>query len=78
MNRDDCIDYICNIAGWAEPPRSSCYICGQQDDGEWWKMAMTAPEDFAKAVEVEKQIQQVNPDIYLNRKCKPLSTIFSR
>lgn len=77
MDREDCIDCICNVAGWDEPPRSSCFICGQQNDGEWWRMAISSPDDFARAVEVEKQLQEVNPDIYLNRQCKPLSSLFN-
>lgn len=76
LNRDDCINYICEVAGWKEPERSSCIICGQQDDGEWWKMAMIYRDDFKKAVETEKQIQLTNPNIFLHRKCKPLDKTF--
>lgn len=75
MNRDDCINYIKSI-GWGEPPRSSCYICGQQDDGEWWRMAMIYKDDFHNAVMVEKQLQKIDSNIYLNRKCKPLEELF--
>jgi len=76
MDRDDCIEYITHTVGWAEPPRSSCIICGQQDDGEWWKMAMMSPKDFQRAVAIEKEIQKINPNIYLNRSCKPLQVVF--
>ena len=75
MDRDDCVNYIKSI-GWDEPPRSSCYICGQQDDGEWWRMAMLHKDDFAKAVQVEKELQAIDENIYLNRKCKPLDELF--
>ena len=75
MDRDDCINYIKSI-GWDEPPRSSCYICGQQADGEWWRMAMTSQEDFKKAVLVEEGIQRINPTIYLHRSCRPLKEEF--
>lgn len=76
MNRDDCLDYIAKT-GWSEPPRSSCYICGQQSDGEWWQMAMRYPEDLARAIEVEKQLQSKCGEIYLYRGCKPLADVFS-
>ena len=76
MDRDDCINYITKVVGWEEPPRSSCYICGQQSDGEWWRMAIKCPDDFNKAIEIERQIQQTNPDIYLHRSCKPLMEVF--
>lgn len=76
MDRDDCIDYITKTVGWPEPPRSSCYICGQQADGEWWRMAVKSPDDFAKAVEVERQIQRTHQNIYLHRSCKPLAETF--
>ena len=76
MDRDACVDYITKIVGWPEPPRSSCFICGQQADGEWWRMRMTQPADFARACEVERQLQAVVPDIYLHRSCKPLAEAF--
>lgn len=76
MDRDACIDYITKVARWPEPIRSSCYICGQQDDGEWWRMAVTAPGDLAKAAEVEREIQRSRPDVYLHRSCKPIDQVF--
>lgn len=75
MDRDDCIKYIKSI-GWDEPPRSSCIMCGQQDDGEWWRMAVMYKQDFAKAIEIERQLQMIDSNIYLNRRCKPLEEIF--
>lgn len=75
MDRDDCIKYIKDL-GWEEPPRSSCYICGQQTDGEWWRLVIKHPEDFKKAVEVEKKLQQSCGDIFLHRSCKPLGDTF--
>lgn len=75
MDRNACIDYIAKT-GWPEPPRSSCIICGQQSDGEWWKMRMTQREDFERACEIERQIQSVAPEVYLHRSCKPLGEAF--
>lgn len=75
MDRQDCIDYVTNL-GWPEPPRSSCFICGQQDDGAWWRMAAKWGEDFHKAVAMEKKLQAIDPNIYLHRSCKPLEKTF--
>jgi hypothetical protein len=76
IDRDECIRYITQTAGWPEPPRSSCFICGQQTDGEWWRMAVQHPEDFKKAVEVERALQQSCSNIYLHRGCKSLEVTF--
>jgi len=76
MDRDACIEYITKVAGWPEPIRSSCLICGQQDDGEWWRMAMIDKADFQKAVAIEKTLQQTDPSIFLHRSCKPLEDAF--
>lgn len=75
MSRDDCLDCIKAI-GWPEPQRSSCYICGQQTEGQWWRLAVTAPKDFSKAVAVEKSLQRIDKNIYLHRGCKPLDETF--
>ena len=75
MDRDACIEYITSL-GWPEPQRSSCYICGQQSDGEWWRMRMVDREDFAKAVEIERQLRLVDPSITLHRSGKLLEDAF--
>lgn len=75
MDRQDCIDYIVNL-GWGEPPRSSCFICGQQDDGAWWRMAIKQKEDFERAIRIEKELQLINPNLYLHRNCVPLEETF--
>ena len=75
MDRQDCLNYIAAL-GWGEPVRSSCYICGQQDDGEWWRMAVMSPDDLCKAAEIERQIQEYRPDVYLHRSCKPIDQVF--
>jgi len=75
MDRQDCIDYITRL-GWPEPPRSSCFICGQQDDGAWWRMAMLWKEDFNKAEAIEKKLQKIDSSLYLHRSCKPIGEIF--
>lgn len=75
LDRQNCIDYITGI-GWGEPSRSSCLICGQQDDGAWWNMAVKWQDDFNKAVSTERELQAIDPDIYLHRSCKPLGEVF--
>jgi hypothetical protein len=53
MDRQDCFDWI-EAHGYPEPPRSACTFCPFRDDDSW--LALT-PEEFAQAVEMEKQLQ---------------------
>lgn len=76
MTREDCIAEIEKM-GWNVPPHSSCIICGQQTDGEFWRMKFAEPKDFERACEIEREIQKIAPDIYIHRSCRPLDKVFS-
>lgn len=72
LSRDDCL-WLIGSLGWPKPPRTSCYICPQQDDAAWIQLRKNSPEDWQKAVEIEKQIQSRMPNVYLHRSLIKLS-----
>jgi hypothetical protein len=53
MSRADCFAWMARH-GYPEPPRSACTFCPFKDDDSW--LALT-PEEFADAVEKEKELQ---------------------
>ncbi len=71
MTREDCI-YMIGGLGWPKPPRTSCLMCPQQDDAEWARMRKNNPQDWQRALEIEKHIQAINPNVYLHRRMLPL------
>ncbi len=55
------------------PGRTSCVMCPQQSDHEWRRMAKHEPEEFARACEIEREVQRRAPGVYLHRSCEPLA-----
>jgi hypothetical protein len=72
MDRNDCIAWVKRM-GWPTPPRSSCWMCPYRSDAEWLHLKRTDPDDFASAVELEAQVQAVDPNLYLHRSAVPLA-----
>lgn len=64
--RMDCIR-ICHEMGWPTPPKSTCWMCPNQSHAQWVETKNNNPEDFAKAIELEKQIRQEDDSIFLHR-----------
>lgn len=71
ITRADCI-VIAQDYGWSLPPSSACWMCPNMDDHEWAQMKENYPADFAKAVELEKEIQEWDGEIYLHNSRLPL------
>lgn len=61
--------------GWPTPPRSACWMCPNHHDNEWRLLKKERPDEFQKAVNIEKEIQLKDPDAWLHRSCKPLGEI---
>jgi len=61
--------------GWPTPPRSRCYDCPNQQDDEWLEVQVNAPEEFALAVERDREIRLVDPFAWLHRSCTPLDQV---
>jgi hypothetical protein len=75
VNRYDAIRLVEDM-GWPTPPRSACWMCPNQLDDEWSSLTQ---EEFAAAVQLEKDIQKVDPFAWLHKSGKPLEEVdFSR
>lgn len=61
--------------GWPTPPRSDCWMCPNKSDSEWRMLRDERPDEFAKAVALEKEIHQKDPDAWLHGSCKPLDQV---
>jgi len=72
LTRGDCIAIVKRF-GWPEPPRSSCYNCPNHSSHDWEWQKINAPIDHKKAIEFEKQIQKIDPDLWLTDTGRPLS-----
>ena len=64
MTRIDCLELV-KAYGWPEPPRSRCWMCPNQGHDEWEDLIQKWPKDYLKAKVFEKEIQQIDPDVYL-------------
>jgi len=75
MTRADCIALVEKM-GWGIPPRSSCWMCPYRSDQEWLHLKTGGNGDFQKAVDLEKQLQERDPDVYFHGTCKPLDEAY--
>lgn len=78
LNRQNCIDII-KMAGLTVPPWSACYFCPLQNDARWREVASRSPEDFEKAVELDKFLRTKNErgNRWLHWSRRPLGHIYS-
>jgi len=58
--------------GWPTPPKSRCWMCPNQSLQMWSEMRRTQPQEFAKAVQLEAELQAHDEHIYLHRAMIPL------
>lgn len=61
--------------GWDRPPRSACWMCPNKTDFEWVDMKENQPGDFGKALLLEWDMQEEDPNAYLHKSCVPLSEV---
>lgn len=66
LTRADCVALVAAI-GWPSPPRSACWMCPYRTDAEWLHLKRTDPEDFLRAQEFERELQAVDPSLWLHR-----------
>ena len=71
LSRGDCIALVERM-GWPKPPRSSCFMCPFKSRQEW---ASLPPDDFAKAVALEREVQIKDPDLWLHKSMVPLDQV---
>ena len=78
MSRQDCINYL-NKKKIPLPEKSACIVCPFHDDKYWHFMKTQRPEEFADAVELDKEIRTIskkdNIKNYTHRSCKPLDEV---
>jgi hypothetical protein len=58
IGRRDCLRWM-EERGYPKPPRSACVYCPFHSDKEWRRLKDEEPEEFARAVKFEKDIQAV-------------------
>lgn len=82
ITRTDCLRWLEKM-GYPTPPRSACYFCPFHSDREWIRLRDDAPEEFQKAVEFEKQMNEAaaketrkrRVKVFLHSSRKPLSEV---
>lgn len=74
MRREQSIALVREM-GWPTPPRSNCWMCPNQSDAEWRELKSNSPQEFSKAVALEKQMQERDPFAWLHKSCVPLDQV---
>ena len=72
LTRGDCLRII-KAAGLPQPPGSSCWMCPHRNNAEWRFLRDCYPEDFARAVELEREVRQNDNHIWLHEDAVSLS-----
>lgn len=58
MTRQQCVEWM-TANGYPKPPRSACVYCPYHSNKEWRRLRDEEPEEFARAVKFEKDLQAV-------------------
>jgi len=82
MTRQDCVDW-CLSHGYETPPRSACIGCPFKSDDEWRRLRQETPDEFADAVDFDRQLRNLNNPLsnaitsipYLHRARIPLDQV---
>ena len=66
--------------GFPKPEKSACVGCPYRDDTSWREIKNNHPKEFARAVEVDRQIRNgvrgaMNKKLYLHNSLVPLEDI---
>lgn len=74
MDRYACVRIVEKM-GWPTPPKSSCWMCPNRGHKAWQEMRDEHPEEFAKAVQFEKEIREKDEAMWLTGFGVPLDQI---
>lgn len=81
MTRQDCLEWM-QAKGFPKPPRSACIYCPFHSNAEWRRLKDSEPDEWAKAVQFEKDLQAVQAQAgsmrgvpYLHASLKPLDQV---
>jgi len=71
LARRDCKRLIAK-AGWPAAMRSSCVMCPQKTDNQWLDLRDDYPDDFQRAIDIEKEMHKTHPNVFIHRSLKQL------
>lgn len=71
MSRHQCVSLV-EKYGWPTPPKSRCWMCPNMSPRAWKDLKHKYPDDFQKAVDLEKELHKTDKDIYLHELGIPL------
>lgn len=80
ISRADCLTWMVEN-GYAKPPRSACVYCPFHSDTEWQRLKTDEPDEFATAVQFERDYQascaqtRLDGTPYLHASRQPLDTV---
>jgi len=68
ISRDGCKAWM-KAHGYPEPPKSACVFCPYHNNGMWKEMKENQPEEFAEAVQFERDLEEkTNAIVHLDSK----------
>ncbi len=77
ISRAECLRIV-QEAGLPHPPKSSCYFCPLQRRSQWQRLAADFPEQFERAVDLERAItERAGQPVHLASKRYPLTYVAS-
>lgn len=73
INTEACFEIVKSF-GWPEPPHSSCWMCPNKRNAEWRRLKDESPEEWAKAVEMDKELREADEQggVFLHQSRVPL------
>lgn len=81
IHRHHCIEWM-KAKGYPSPPRSACVFCPYHNNAEWKRLKDEEPDSFRRAVEWERNIQELSKRDerwigvpYLHRQMIPLDAV---
>jgi len=77
LRRVDCVRLVESM-GWPTPPRSSCWCCSNMGPREWQELKDHAPDDWARAVNLERELRARDPGVYLHGQRVPLPEVLEQ
>lgn len=81
ITRQHCLEWM-QAKGYPKPPRSACVYCPFHTNAEWRRLKEDEPDEWAKAVQFERDLQAVKAQTdkkggvpYLHASLKPLDQV---
>lgn len=69
--RGDCVRLIEDF-GWPRAPKSSCWCCPNKQNAQWRHTRDNIPDEWAKAVNLDYEMRERQPDAFLHESRLPL------